>query len=530
MTAPAARPAVNPWVIAVVVTVPTFMEVLDTSVANVAVRYIAGGLSAAETDSEWVITSYLASNAIILPVSGWLSNHLGRKRYFILSLAGFTASSFLCGIATSLPELILFRVLQGFSGGGLQPSTQGVLLDTFPPEKRGPAMSLFGVAVLVAPILGPTLGGYITDNYSWRWLFFINIPVGILAVALCAWLLDDPEYLKRQRAELLARPIRFDAVGLGLVAVGIACLEVVLSKGQEWDWLGDPFRRVQVLLAGVVLGLGGLVWWELRHPAPVVDLRPLADRNFAASSLIVFLTYGVLYGSITSLPGMLETLLGYDATYAGLVLSPGGLASMAAMPVIGGLLGRGADARRLIIFGALALAAGCYWFSRLNLDIGPWQVIWPRVVQSVGTGFLFVPLSVAAYVTLPADRRAAAVGLFALFRNEGGSVGTSVANTLVQRREQFHALRLGENIDPLNPAVGDYLGAAQPYFQQLTGDPVGSQVMAWQVIDTTRLQQALSLSYFDCFWAFALLSLLLVPFALLMRRAVAEPGAHVGAE
>ena len=283
-----ARPTINPWIVAVAVTVPTFMEVLDTSIANVALRYIAGGLSAASDDSEWVITSYLASNAIVLPISGWLSNYLGRRRYFLMSVAGFTPASLLCGMASNLESLIFFRILQGLAGGGLQPGTQGVLLDSFPKEKQGAAMTVFAVATLIAPILGPTLGGWITDNYSWRWIFFINVPTGLAALVMCSAVLEDPPYLKAQRAAFLGRPIRFDFIGLGLITLGIASLEIVLSKGQEWDWLGDPFRRVHWMVAGVVVGLGLAVWWELRSKAPVVDFRPMANRNFAASAVIIF--------------------------------------------------------------------------------------------------------------------------------------------------------------------------------------------------------------------------------------------------
>jgi len=523
-------PAVNPWLIAVAVTVPTFMEVLDTSIANVALRYIAGGLSAASNDSEWVITSYLAANAIILPISGWLSTFFGRRRYFLLSVAGFTISSLLCGMATNLESLILFRILQGIAGGGLQPCTQGVLLDSFPREKQGAAMTVFAVATLIAPILGPTLGGWITDNYTWRWIFFINVPAGLLALAMCAAVLDDPPYLKAQRAEFLRKPIRFDYVGLGLIVLGLASLEIVLSKGQEWDWFGDPYYRVHWLVAGVVGGLSLAVWWELSIDSPVVDFRPLADRNFAACAVIIFCAYGVLFGSTTTLPGMLQTLFGYDAVHAGLVLSPAGLFSLTLLPVIVGLLSRGVDARALILVGALVMATGCYWMSQLNLFISPWQVVWPRVVQIVGLSILFTPLNVAAYSSLDPRLRGAAVGLFALLRNEGGSVGTSIAKTLRDRREQFHVERLGEYLDPLNPNLAAAFEELRSTFYQATGDPGRATSMAWQRIADVLNREALSLSYFDCFWAFAVLALMLVPLVFLMKRSVAEKGAHLAAE
>src|SRR4051812_11883009 len=497
------RPAVNPWALAMIVTVPTFMEVLDTSIANVALRHIAGGLSAAENDSEWVITSYLASNAIVLPLSGWLSTTFGRRNYFLTSVLLFTISSGLCGMATSLEQLIVFRLLQGLAGGGLQPSTQGVLLDSFPPEKQGSAMTLFGIGVLIAPILGPTLGGWITDNYSWRWIFYINLPVGALAFLLCYALLEDPDYLKTLHAERLSRPIRFDYAGLGLLVVGLGCLEVVLSKGQEWDWFGDPFFRVQTLVTLLVVSLAGFVIRELRHSAPVVDLRPLADRNFMASSLIIFANYAVLYGALTSLPGMLQSLFGYDATNAGLVMSPSGLFALIMLPVVGFLLGRQVDARWLVAGGLLLVAGGNYWMSQLTLFISPGQVVWPRVVQTLGTSMLFAPLNVAAYMYLPREQRGAAAGLYNLLRNEGGSVGTSVAKTLLQRREQFHLLRLGESLDPFDPETTETLSSFHQALVRQTGDPALSGEMALEGIAQLRQREGSALAYFDCFWAFA---------------------------
>jgi MFS transporter, DHA2 family, multidrug resistance protein len=365
------RAGANPWVIAAIVVIPTFMEVLDTTITVVALRYIAGGLSATVDDGEWVITSYLAANAIILPITGWLSAHLGRRNYFLLSIAVFTLASGLCGMATSLGQLIVFRVVQGLAGGGLQPSSQGVLLDAFPPEKQGVAMTLFGLAALLAPVVGPTLGGWITDSYSWRWVFYINIPVGLLALAACYALLRDPDYLTKQRMELRKGPFRFDSIGLSLLVIVMVSWEVMLSKGQEWDWLSDPFWRVQTLAIFFAVGLIGLIFWELRHPSPVVNFRPMRERNFSACCLIIFCAYMVLYAASTSLPGLLQSLFGYDALNAGLVMSPAGFFAVVAMPV----------------------------------------------------------------------------------------VGTSLAQTMQERRDQFHTLRLGESLDPFNPA-GDFLPRA----------------------------------------------------------------------
>jgi MFS transporter, DHA2 family, multidrug resistance protein len=525
---PGSRAGANPWVVAAVVVVPTFMEVLDTTIAIVALRYIVGGLSATVDDGEWVITSYLAANAIILPITGWLSAHLGRRNYFLISIAVFTLASALCGMATSLGQLILFRVLQGLAGGGLQPSSQGVLLDAFPREKQGVAMTLFGFAALLAPIVGPTLGGWITDSYSWRWVFFINVPVGLLAFAACFAVLRDPDYLTKERAELKRRPFSFDAIGLSLLVIVMVCWEVMLSKGQEWDWLGDPFWRVQTLATFFAVGLIGLIFWELRHPSPVVNFRPLRERNFSACCLIIFFAFAVLYASTKSLPGLLQSLFGYDALNSGLVMSPAGFFAVVAMPVVGFVLGRGTDARWVIVTGLLVMAAGNYWMSQLNLEISPGQVVWPRVVLVLGLSICFAPANVAAYLYTPLALRGAAVGLLSLLRNEGGSVGVSMAQTLQERRDQFHILRLGESLDPLNPAVTSFLEQARGVFLQQTGDPVAAQQLALQTLENLRQQQASALAYFDIFWLAAAVMLLLVPVVLLMKRSVAEKGAHIG--
>jgi DHA2 family multidrug resistance protein len=516
--------------VAVAVVIPTFMEVLDTTIANVALRYIAGGLSAAVIDAEWVLTSYLAANATILPISGWISAHLGRRNYFLLSIAVFTIASGLCGMATSLGQIILFRVIQGLAGGGLQPSSQGVLLDSFPPEKQGAAQTMFGVAGLLAPVVGPTLGGYLTVTYDWRWIFYINLPVGALAFVMCYFVVRDPDYLKQERAQLRRRPLNFDYIGLGLLALFMSCWEIMLSKGQEFDWLNDSFWRIQTLLILLVVSLGFLLFRELRIANPVVNFRPLAERNLAASCLIIFCAYGVLYGASTSLPGLLQSLFGYDAYVSGLVQSPSGIFSIMMLLVVGTLLGRGVDARWLIAVGLLVMAGGCYWMALMNLCISPWQVVWPRVVMIMGLSMIFAPLNVAAFKYIPQHLRGAAVGLFALLRNEGGSVGTSMAQTMQERRLQFHLSRVGEFIDPLNPTVNTFREQAQEFFFQQTGDAPGSQQMALQALADLREQQAASLAYFDVFWLCAAVGVALVFFVPLMKRSVAEKGAHVGAE
>jgi len=516
--------------VAAVVVLPTFMEVLDTTIALVALRYIAGGLSATVDDGEWVITSYLAANAIILPITGWLSAHLGRRNYFLISIAVFTVASAMCGLATSLGQLILFRVIQGLAGGGLQPSSQAVLLDAFPREKQGTAMTLFGLAALLAPVIGPTLGGYLTDEYQWRWVFLINVPIGLIALAGCYALLRDPDYLVNERMELRRRPFHFDSIGLLLLVIVMVSWEVTLSKGQEWDWFGDPFWRVQTLAILFVMGLAGLIFWELRSPNPVVNFRPLAERNFGACCVIIFCAYAVLFGASTSLPGLLQSLFGYNALDAGLVMSPAGFFALLAMPIIGLMLGRKTDARWLIGTGLLLMAVSNYWMSRMNLLISPDQVVWPRVVLVLGLSICFAPANVAAYLYTPIALRGAAVGLLSLLRNEGGSVGTSLAQTVQERRDQFHTLRLGETLHSLDPATQSFLEQAQARFLQQTGDPAAAQQLALQALENLRQQQASALAYFDCFWLFAVAMLAVILVVFLMKRSVAEKGAHIGGE
>ncbi|MBV8136004.1 MAG: DHA2 family efflux MFS transporter permease subunit [Deltaproteobacteria bacterium] len=527
---PFTRRSVSPWLIAVAVVIPTFMEVLDTTIANVALRYIAGGLSAAEVDSEWVITSYLAANAVILPMSGWLALRLGRRNYFLASIAVFTVASAMCGMAGSLIFIIASRAIQGVAGGGLQPSSQAVLLDAFPQEKQGQAMTMFGMAALLAPVVGPTLGGYITDNYGWRWIFFLNVPVGLLAFFLCHALVEDPEYLQLERTKNQRQGQPFDTMGLCLLIVTMVCWEIMLSKGQQWDWLGDPFFRVHTLLSLFVLGLSGLIYHELQLRNPLIPLRTLTDRNFLTCCIIIFCAYGVLYANTISLPALLQTLFGYNATMSGLVLSPSGVFAIVILLVVGAALSRGIDARYLMGGGLLTMALGNLWMARLNLYISPWQVVWPRVVVIAGLSMLFAPLNVAAFIYLPKEARGGAVGLLALLRNEGGSVGTSVAQIIQERREQFHALRLNENLDPLNPPVNSLLTQSQALLLQHNGDASLSHQMALSVLDQSRAQQASSLAYFDVFTVSAVVGLLLVFLVPMMRRSVAEKGAHIGAE
>ncbi len=526
----ARRSAVNPWIVAIAVVVPTFMEVLDTTIANVALRYIAGGLSAPVTDSEWVITSYLAANAVILPISGWLSVRLGRRNYFLLSIAIFTLASALCGMAASLGMLIAARVLQGLAGGGLQPSSQGVLLDAFPREKQGAAQTVFGIAALLAPVVGPTLGGFITDNYGWRWIFFLNIPVGLFAWWFCHRVVQDPEYLRTQQADMRRTGAPFDTPGLALLGMTMVSWEIFLSKGQEWDWLGDPFYRVQMCLGLFVLGLGGLIWREMKIKNPLINFRTLADANFRWCCVIIFCSFGVLYANTTSLPSLLQSLYGYDATLSGVVLSPAGLGAIATLMVVARLLGSGTDARYLMAAGLVVMGLGGYLMSRFTLDISPGPIVVARIIFIAGLSMIFAPLNVAAFTRIPPRLRGAAVGLLALLRNEGGSVGTSVAQTLHERREQFHSLRLGEYLDPFNPALNDFIAQAQSGFNAVSGDPVAANQSALAALANLRQQQADALAYFDVFFVFAVVSFALVILVMLMKPVVAPKGAPIAAE
>jgi DHA2 family multidrug resistance protein len=436
----------------------------------------------------------------------------------------------MCGLATSLSQMILFRVIQGLAGGGLQPCSQGILLDEFPPEKQGTAMTLFGVAAIIAPIVGPTLGGWLCVDYNWRWIFLVNVPIGVPALLAAYAVVDDPDYLKRERAELRRQPLNFDSIGLGLLVLAMCCWEIMLSKGQEWDWLGDPFGRVQTLAILFGLGIVLLIVRETRCASPIIDFRVLGERNFAVSCVIIFFAFAVLYGASIALPGMLQSLFGYDALRSGLVMSPSGVSSLAAMVVVGVLLGRQVDARWLIAVGLVAMAAANYWMARMNLQITPWQVVGPRMLLTLGLGLLFAPISVAAYKYIPVHLRGAAVGLFSLLRTEGGSVGTSMAQTIQERREQFHLSRLAEHLGPLNPHVQSFMERAREFFLQWSGDPARSEQMGVQALDRLRQQQAAALAYFDVFWLCAVLTMALVLLVLLMKRSVAEKGEHVGAE
>src|ERR1700757_4595431 len=446
------KPEVNPWLIAAAVMLATFMEVLDTSIANVALPYIAGSLAASNDQSTWVLTSYLVSNAIILPISGWLAGALGRKRFFMACLTVFTVSSLLCGLAPSLGLLLFFRVLQGAGGGGLQPMAQAILADTFPPQQRGLAFALYGITAIMAPTIGPTLGGWITFNYSWRWIFFINLPVGIITWFLVRRFVEDPPYL----AKLKAAGAKLDYIGIAFLALGIGALQILLDRGQEDDWFGSHFITTLVVIATVCLI--SLAIWELYQKAPIIDVRMFKSFNFASSSLMMFMLGISLFSSLVLMPQFLQTLVGYTSQLAGLALSAGGFVLLMEMPMIGQLTTK-VQARRLISFGWLALSIGMFYSTkRIDLQISFSAATWLRITQVIGLGFLFVPITLAAYIGIAPEKNNAVAGIINFMRNMGSSVGTSLVTTLIARRSQFHQLRLVEKARVDNP---NFFQAAQ---------------------------------------------------------------------
>src|SRR3984885_9326776 len=439
------RPRYNPWLIAVVVALGAFMEVLDTSIANVALPYMAGNLGASNDQSTWVLTSYLVSNAIILPISGWLAGALGRKRFFMACLGIFTVSSLLCGIAPNLGLLLLFRVLQGGGGGGRQPMAQAILADTFPPQQRGLAFALYGITAILAPTIGPTLGGWITDNYSWRWIFYINLPVGILTLFLVYRMIADPTHRKLAKGE-----IRVDYIGISLLVLGVGALQVLLDKGQEDDWFGPRFIVTLILISAV--SLVSLVIWEWRQKAPVIDVRLFKNFNFAPSNLMMFTLGIILFSSLVMMPQFLQTLMGYTAQSAGLVLSASGFVVLLMMPVVGQLTTK-LPAKYIIAFGWLSLACAMYYSTkRMDLLISFKAAAWLRVAQSFGIGFLFVPITLAGYIGIPPEKSNSVSGLVNFMRNIGSSVGTSMVTTMLARRAQFHQSILSYHTNNFDPA------------------------------------------------------------------------------
>ena len=506
------QPKYNPWLVAVVVALAAFMEVLDTSIANVALPYMAGSLGASNDESTWVLTSYLVSNAIVLPISGWLAATLGRKRFFMGCLFVFTVSSLLCGLAPSLGLLLVFRILQGAGGGGLQPMAQAILADTFPPQQRGLAFALYGITAVMAPTIGPTLGGWITFNYSWRWIFFINLPVGVITLFLVLRFVEDPPYLAR----LKAAGVKLDYIGIALLALGVGALQVMLDKGQEDDWFGSSF--ITTLAITAVVCLLSLVIWEWFNKAPIVDVRLFKNFNFASTNLMFFILGVVFFSSLVMMPLFLQTLLGYTAQTSGLAISPGGLMLLLLMPIIGQLTGK-IQARYLIAFGWLCLAATMYYSTkRIDLQISFTAAMWLRVAQVFGLPFLFVPVSLAAYIGVPPEKNNAVAGLVNFMRNIGSSVGTSMVTTLLARRGQLHQLRLVENTRPDNPNFQNVLnGLTQNAVHSgLSAPDARAQALA-RIYEQVQAH-ASSLAYIDTYMVLAIASAIMIFLSFMLKK------------
>ncbi|HYZ23024.1 MAG TPA: DHA2 family efflux MFS transporter permease subunit [Rhodopila sp.] len=485
----------NPWLIAVVVSIATFMEVLDTTIANVALRHIAGSLAASQDESTWILTSYLVSNAVVLPISGWLANVIGRKRFYMICVGLFTASSLLCALSQSLGMMLFARVLQGIGGGGMAPTEQSMFADTFPPEKRGQAFAVYGLTVVSAPAIGPVLGGWLTDNFSWHWVFLINLPVGMLSMLLVGWLVVEPELLKQERRALLAKGFDIDYLGFILVATGFGALQVLLDRYQLDDGFSSSFIR---WMGGISFtSLACLIVWELRHPHPVVNLRLLGYRAFGICCALMFMVGFLLISTTQLLPQLAQSLMGYDATTSGMTLGAGGVATLLIMPFAGILTGRVIQPKWLILAAVLGIGGSMILASGLNLDIDFWTISATRVTQVVWLPFLFIPISAVSYVGLPADRTNEGSALINLMRNLGGGVGVSFVTTMLEQRTQFHHARLAEHITAYN----GYAWPA-PLAQ------IGAAVQA----------QASIMSYLDVFWLLGIIALLAWPAVLFLPR------------
>ena len=485
-------PKANPWLIAFVVALAAFMEILDTSIANVALPYIAGNVGASGDESTWVLTSYLVSNAIVLPLGGWVAGLIGRKRFFMACIVLFTISSVLCGFAASLGLLILFRVIQGAGGGGLQPMAQAILADTFPLEKRGLAFAVFGITAVTAPAIGPTLGGWITDNYSWRWIFFINVPVGALTLFLVSRLVEDPPYLAARRNA----GVRIDYTGIALLVIGVGALQIMLDRGQEDDWFGSSF--IVALAAIAVTCLVALVVWEWFRKHPVIEVRLLRNLNFLIANLMMFMMGAVLFSSVVLLPQLLQSLMGYSAESAGFALSAGGIVLMLVMPAVGQISGR-ILARHLIAFGWLLLAGAMYYTVRhLDLLIGFNDAAWLRIVQAIGIPFVFVPLTIVAYVGIAPEKSNSISGMLNFMRNIGSSVGTSLVTTMVAQRAQVHQVTLSAHATMFNPS---FRAAVDSLSRRIAAGGLDSagRARAFAIVYRSIISQATILAYVDTF-------------------------------
>lgn len=509
------RPLINPWIVAVTVTLATFMDVLDSSIANVALPHIAGSLGASSEESTWVITSYLVSSAVVLPMSGWLSNVIGRKRFYMSCVAMFTASSFLCALAPNLPLLILFRVLQGAGGGGLQPSEQAILADTFSAKQRGMAFAVYGMAVVVAPAIGPTLGGWITDNYSWHWIFLINVPIGIVSLLLTQRVVHDPAYLK----DAAKSALRVDYMGIGLIVVGVGFLQYVLDKGQENDWFASTNIQITAVLA--VAALVALVIREIRYESPIMDLRLLGKRNFATAVLFSFILGIVLNGSTILLPQFLQNDLGYTAQQAGLALSPGGIALALMMP-IAGILASKFDQRLVMAAGFALTAFGLFHVTNIFLGVSFATMVADRIIQVIGIPLIFIPISTLSYVGIAQNKFNQVSGISNFMRNVGGAIGVSMLANFITRQEQIHRTALTAHTNHANPFFERQFNALVQQFVALGASSTDASHRALSQISMEVDLQANVLGFVNAFWVLGVLVMLLIPLPFLMRRPSSE--------
>ncbi len=500
---------INPWIIAISVMFGTFMEVLDTTVVNVSLPHIAGSLSASVDEATWALTSYLVANAIVLPITGWLANFFGRKRLLMLSVSGFTVASFLCGLAPTLPLLILFRCLQGAAGGCLQPLSQAVLLEAFPPQDRGKAMGFWGLGIVVAPILGPVLGGWLTDSYSWRWVFYINIPVGVACLLMTRAFIWDPPYIQRSSAG------RIDYWGIGFLAVAIGALQVMLDKGEEVDWFSS--HLVQILCFASAAFFIGFIVRELMAKQPVVHLGVFKDRTFSAGVILMTCVGFVLYGSMVLLPIWLQTLLGYPSLQAGIALSPRGMGSFIAMPIVGALLSRG-DPRKFLGAGLLISAWTMYEFSRLSLNAGYWDFFWPQFIQGISLGLLFVPLTTITMGMIRKEEMGNATSIFNLMRNLGGSFGIAAVTTLASRHQQVHLNYLSAHVNSANPRAASMLQGFQNMMTAHGSGPVTAVRQSYIMLSGVLRRQAAILSYIDVFMILCAVFVGILPLLFIMKR------------
>jgi DHA2 family multidrug resistance protein len=507
---PPGRRHVNPWIVTSAVMLATFMEILDTTVVNVSVPHLAGNMGATYEEGTWVVTSYLVSNAIILPMSGWLANRIGRRNMLLACVTGFTITSVLCGMATSLEALIFFRVLQGLTGGGLQPLAQAVLLETFPPSKHGTAMAAFGLGIILAPILGPTLGGWITDNYSWRWIFYLNLPVGIISVLMMSAFVHDPPYIGKHRTGGI------DLWGIGFLALGFGMLQVVLDTGQRHDWFGSPQIRVFTFLC--VFGLVALVIRELTAKHPIVDLRVLKDRTFTVGVSLMTMLGFVLYGSLMLLPIFLQTLLGYPALESGLALSPRGIGSLVMMPIVGQLTNR-FDPRKLIAVGLAVGGWTMFSLSHLNLSAGYWDIFWPQVIQGGAMAFLFIPLMATSMSGIPREKMGNATSIYNLMRNIGGSFGIASMTTFLARRSQVHQNQMISHITRYDHDAQQMFRGMQGWFMAHGSSAADAAKKSMGAMYGMVQQQAALLSFVEAFWIMGVIFIAMLPLVLLLRNA-----------